>query len=106
MQGHGLCALCALEWIPQVVRIMREMDAAKTETARSTETAYAVTSLTFSTPPTTRWADHPRVCGDHSGISAFSMEIWGSPPRMRAARGRVGDGPAPHRITPAYAGLV
>ena len=48
--------------------------------------------------------DHPRVCGEHSAISARSSPLQGSSPRMRGTP-RAGRRPAHHPgIIPAYAG--
>ena len=48
--------------------------------------------------------DHPRVCGEHIGMSLSVLMVQGSSPRMRGARP---SGTPPNRkrgIIPAYAG--
>ena len=48
--------------------------------------------------------DHPRVCGEHTGIKVGGMMGEGSSPRMRGTRFRVGNTWRVVGIIPAYAG--
>ena len=48
--------------------------------------------------------DHPRVCGEQSGICPGPGQADGSPPRVRGTGGRSGHGLPGPRITPACAG--
>ena len=48
--------------------------------------------------------DHPRVCGEHTGVGAANVTAKGSSPRMRGTRIATGDYPCPNGIIPAYAG--
>ena len=65
--------------------------------------AYAgSTSASTETRKTCR--DHPRVCGEHTGSLPRGSEKWGSSPRMRGARSRIGRAIDISGIIPAYAG--
>ena len=48
--------------------------------------------------------DHPRVCGENSGLESVIHRYTGSPPRMRGKRFSASSWCMPVRITPAYAG--
>ena len=48
--------------------------------------------------------DHPRVCGEHSGIRCWKSLVPGSSPRMRGARERAWPDSRLRGIIPAYAG--
>ena len=48
--------------------------------------------------------DHPRVCGEHSGLTFLSNIDTGSSPRMRGTRSYPTSSMAIGRIIPAYAG--
>ena len=48
--------------------------------------------------------DHPRLCGEKSGILRANAATIGSPPPMRGKATLYIDQPAIFRITPAYAG--
>ena len=50
--------------------------------------------------------DHPRVCGDHLGITSLASIPWGSPPRMRGPLEEPEAVQESIRITPAYAGTT
>ena len=49
-------------------------------------------------------AVHPRVCGEHAGISMRPFPVSGSSPRMRGTRPSSGTDPPACRFIPAYAG--
>ena len=51
-----------------------------------------------------RWRDHPRVCGENSSRTNPLRELSGSPPRVRGKRWQALQDPAPRGITPACAG--
>ncbi len=65
--------------------------------------AYAGNTST-SSMVTVRPPDHPRVCGEHSGVSAPSAVRAGSSPRMRGTQLDKADIPYRIGIIPAYAG--
>lgn len=48
--------------------------------------------------------DHPRVCGEKLYPICSSIDLWGSPPRMRGKESEKPDCDDKRRITPAYAG--
>ena len=48
--------------------------------------------------------DHPRVCGEHEGLKAFTSALGGSSPRMRGTRSACPFGITNCGIIPAYAG--
>ena len=48
--------------------------------------------------------DHPRVCGEHAGISVIGTDGSGSSPRMRGTRGAKTRAACVNGIIPAYAG--
>ena len=48
--------------------------------------------------------DHPRVCGEKLYPICSSIDLWGSPPRMRGKVAMFCCAVGAHRITPAYAG--
>ena len=56
--------------------------------------------------PLAEWrrADHPRIRGEHSGVSMVRRCKYGSSPHTRGAPRRRARRPAPCRIIPAYAG--
>ena len=51
-----------------------------------------------------RSRDHPRVCGEKSLFFIASVELKGSPPRMRGKESNARRKGQAHGITPAYAG--
>ena len=65
--------------------------------------AYAGNTST-SSMVTVRPPDHPRVCGEHSGVSAPSAVRAGSSPRMRGTRRQQDRRRRRIGIIPAYAG--
>ena len=65
--------------------------------------AYAGNTST-SSMVTVRPPDHPRVCGEHSGVSAPSAVRAGSSPRMRGTRFNQKTPFILEGIIPAYAG--
>ena len=55
-------------------------------------------------PAVLQTGDHPRVCGEKSGVAIRTSAFRGSPPRMRGKAGTSCGNPESKRITPAYAG--
>ena len=79
--------------LSQVVRIMREVDDAKTKTARSTETAYAVTSLT------TRTATRRQLLTAARGHWSIENGLhWVRDVTMREDHSKVRSGSAPRAL--------
>ena len=79
--------------LSQVVRIMREVDDAKTKTARSTETAYAVTSLT------TRKATRRQLLSAARGHWSIENGLhWVRDATMREDHSKVRSGSAPRAL--------
>ena len=79
--------------LSQVVRIMREVDDAKTKTARSTETAYAVTSLT------TRTATRRQLLRAARGHWSIENGLhWVRDVTMREDHSKVRSGSAPRAL--------
>ena len=65
--------------------------------------AYAGSTLSPASP-SCRGRDHPRVCGEHQGLSWYPVASLGSSPRMRGARFRHEGLRLRPGIIPAYAG--
>ena len=72
-------------------------------TLRGIIPAYAGSTSSPSWTPQVR-RDHPRVCGEHSDITADVSGELGSSPRMRGAHRERPDRLAAAGIIPAYAG--
>ena len=65
--------------------------------------AYAGSTGVLNDQHTCNW-DHPRVCGEHSGLMDHSTRVLGSSPRMRGALKCSGFIRVISGIIPAYAG--
>ena len=65
--------------------------------------AYAGSTLPSRSRSTQR-RDHPRVCGEHNGITPWGVPLPGSSPRMRGAQEDADSGMYESGIIPAYAG--
>ena len=48
--------------------------------------------------------DHPRACGEYTGVLPLSANVQGSPPRMRGIQASAKDEMSVYGITPAHAG--
>ena len=65
--------------------------------------AYAGNTTSRAAPCPDAW-DHPRVCGEHTGVGAANVTAKGSSPRMRGTPVLRGIRTQGGRIIPAYAG--
>ena len=79
--------------LSQVIRIMREVDDAKTKTARSTETAYAVTSL-----PRAKANRRQLLTASRGHWSIENGLHWVRDATMREDRSKVRSGSAPRAL--------
>ena len=81
----------------------REFTSVATQTVAGITPAYAGKSFGYASFIAFMW-DHPRVCGEESGLLLRPVLWQGSPPRMRGRDAANGFCAQFYGITPAYAG--